>query len=136
MSRSKTTSQSGAKVSEVGKQFTATGVLCLLAVVLFNLLVFAGATFCVMSLHEIMLAIPVILGVIFLCGIGGVIYLYRKLKRQVNEFAEKIELLENANDDYELNVMGGLLSVRVEHDPKKLLEVNSQPAKPVLGIGS
>ncbi len=123
MLRSKTTPKKEAKVSEIGKQFTATGILCLLAVVLFNLLVFAGAAFCVMSLHEILLAVPVILGVIFLCGIGGLIYLYRKLKRQVDEFAERIELLETSDDDYEVNVMGGLLSVRVEHDPKKLVEV-------------
>lgn len=66
----------------------------------------------------------------FLLGVGGCIYIYRKIKKQVEKFRDAIQKVNLSDRNYEISVMGGFLTMRVEQNHQRLLEAPTNP--PVL----
>jgi hypothetical protein len=60
-----------------------------------------------------------------LLGIGGCIYVYRKARRQLQKFREAFQRADLADRNYEISFMGGVLTMRVEQNPRRLLEAPS-----------
>jgi hypothetical protein len=63
----------------------------------------------------------------FALGIGGCVYVYRKAKRQFRKLRETLQKMDFSDRDYEISVMGGFLTMRVEHNPRRLLEAPKDP---------
>jgi F0F1-type ATP synthase assembly protein I len=61
----------------------------------------------------------------FLLGVAGLIFLYRKAKQQWQRFSETIQRVGPSARTLEISVMGGMLTMRVEQDPRRLLEAGT-----------
>jgi hypothetical protein len=60
-------------------------------------------------------------------GIWGCVYIYRKAKRQFQKLREAIQKVDLSDRNFEISVMGGFLTMRVEQNPRRLLEAPSDP---------
>lgn len=65
----------------------------------------------------------------FLAGVAGCVYIYRKAKRQLQRLRDTIQRVDLSDRNYEISFMGGVLTMRVEHNASHLLEA---PRKPLL----
>ena len=67
---------------------------------------------------------------IFLLFSGSLIYIYRKAKKQFRKIKESLNQADLSNKNYEISIMGGMLTMRIEQNPNapKLLEPPSEPA--------
>lgn len=61
-------------------------------------------------------------------GIAGCVYIYRKAKRQFQKLREAIQKVDLSDRNFEISVMGGFLTMRMEQNPRRLLEAPSAPA--------
>ena len=57
-----------------------------------------------------------------LLGVGGCVYIYRKARRQFQRLREAINRVDLSDRNYEISFMGGFLTMRVEQNPRRLLE--------------
>jgi hypothetical protein len=66
---------------------------------------------------------------LFMLAMVGFVYIYRKAKRQLRKFSEVLQRVDPSGRNYEISVMGGMLTMRVEQNPRRLLEAgpNSEP---------
>jgi hypothetical protein len=55
-------------------------------------------------------------------GIGGVVYIYRKAKRKFNRLKEALRNVDLSGRNYEISIMGGMFTMRVEQNHRHLLE--------------
>lgn len=73
---------------------------------------------------------------VMLLGLSGLIYVYRKAKAQFRKFRESLQKVHVSNRNYEISFMGGMLTMRVEHNGRPLLEAPGpslhEPAENVL----
>jgi hypothetical protein len=60
-------------------------------------------------------------------GVAGFIYIYRKAKRQFRKFRETLSKVDLSGQNYEISVMGGILTMRVEQNPRRLLQAPANP---------
>ena len=58
-------------------------------------------------------------------GVAGVVFVYRKAKQQWRRFSETIQRVSPSARTLEISVMGGMLTMRVEQDPRRLLEAGT-----------
>jgi hypothetical protein len=71
--------------------------------------------------------------VILLLFVGSIVYIYRKAKGQLARFRESLN--RTTGNNYEISIMGGMLTLRIEQNPNvpKLLEAPSRaPAEPII----
>lgn len=57
-----------------------------------------------------------------LFGVWGCVYIYRKARRQFQKLREAISRVDLSDRNYEISFMGGVLTMRVEQNPRRLLE--------------
>ncbi len=69
----------------------------------------------------------IILG-IFIMAMGFCVHLYRKAKKKWRELKEAIKQINLSDKNYEISIMGGILTMRIEHSPRALVEL--QPVGP------
>jgi dipeptide/tripeptide permease len=55
-------------------------------------------------------------------GIGGCIFIYYKVKRSFRKLKETVKDMNLSDRNYEISILGGALSMRVEQNPNRLLE--------------
>lgn len=67
-----------------------------------------------------------IFAAIFIAGSSLCYYLYRKAKKKWEEFKNLIKQISLGDRNYEISIMGGVLTMRIEQSPRHMLE-----AKPV-----
>ncbi len=70
--------------------------------------------------------------IMFLLFAASMFYIYRKAKKKLKRFRESFS---RADNNYEISIMGGMLTMRIEHNPNapKLLEApSSAPAEPII----
>jgi uncharacterized membrane protein len=53
--------------------------------------------------------------------VAGVVYIYRKAKQQFRRIRESFQASNMPNRNYEISFMGGMLTMRVQQNPRKLL---------------
>ena len=61
----------------------------------------------------------------FVLGVAGLVFLYRKVKQQWLRISETIQRVGPSARTLEISVMGGMLTMRVEQDPRRLLEAGT-----------
>jgi hypothetical protein len=64
-------------------------------------------------------------------GVWGVMFVYRKTVQQLQKVREAFSRMDLSGRNYEISIMGGVLTMRVEQNPQALLEAPS-PAAPVI----
>ena len=64
-------------------------------------------------------------------GVWGCITIYRKAKRQFQKLREAIQKVDLSDRNVEISVMGGFLTMRMEQNPRRLLEA---PRDPILEV--
>ncbi len=62
---------------------------------------------------------------LFIGAITGCVYIYRKAKKKWNAFKNVIQNLDLSDKNYEISIMGGMLTMRVEQNPRRMLEASS-----------
>ena len=55
-------------------------------------------------------------------GVWGCITVYRKAKRQFQKLKETLQKVDLSDRNLEISVMGGFLTMRMEQNPRRLLE--------------
>jgi hypothetical protein len=60
-------------------------------------------------------------------GIACCVYIYRKAKRQFQKLREAIQKVDLSDRNFEISVMGGFLTMRMEQNPRRLLEAPPDP---------
>ncbi|SFN00292.1 hypothetical protein [Thermodesulforhabdus norvegica] len=60
------------------------------------------------------------------------VYVYRKIKKKIIAFKTALQGLDLSDKNYEISVMGGMLTMRIEHNPRRLLEASSVEVRPAL----
>lgn len=63
-------------------------------------------------------------------GVGGLVYIFRKARHQFRKLREALKKVDLSNRNYQITVMGGMLTMRVEQNQQHLLE--SSPSNPPL----
>lgn len=124
------------KSSEATDPAINRGVLYLYTIVGVQIAVVFGLVITIMFMGRV-IATPLWVFLFALAlGIGGCVYIYRKAKRQLQKLREAIQKVDLSDRNFEISVMGGLLTMRVEQNPRRLLEAPPDPgAKPVVIVG-
>lgn len=64
--------------------------------------------------------------VILLAAIGGFIFTYYWAKRQFRDLRETVKGMNLSDKKFEVSIMGGALTMRIEQNPNRLLEAPSE----------
>ncbi len=61
---------------------------------------------------------------VFALFVGSLVYIYRKAKKQFAKLRASLNNVDLSNKNYEISIMGGMLTMRIEQNPNapKLLE--------------
>lgn len=65
-----------------------------------------------------------------LLGIWGFVYIYRKARKQFQKVREAVSRVDLSDRNYEISFMGGVLTMRVEQNSRRLLE--APPDSPIM----
>jgi hypothetical protein len=84
-----------------------------------------GVLFAIMFIGKVIATPYWVFVMTFVLGIAGLVYVYRKAKQQWLKFSEAIQRFSPSARTLEISVMGGMLTMRVEKDPRRLLEANT-----------
>jgi hypothetical protein len=60
-------------------------------------------------------------------AVWGFIIIYRKAKRQLRKLRDAIQNVDLSDRNFEISVMGGFLTMRMEQNPRRLLEAPHDP---------
>ncbi len=105
------------------------GIFYLYLIIILQIVLVLGLASIIMVVGKVM-ATPlwVFLFVMLLCG-AGIVYIYRKAKRQFQKFRESFSHVDMSNRNYEISFMGGVVTMRIEQNPnpRPLLEAPRQP---------
>lgn len=63
-------------------------------------------------------------------GVWGLVFVYRKMVQQLKKVREALTRMDLSGRNYEISIMGGVLTMRVEQNPQALLE--APPTTPVI----
>lgn len=103
------------------------GVFYLYAIIGVQIAVVFGLVITIMFIGQV-IATPLWVFLFALAlGIGGCVYIYRKAKRQFRKLREAIQKVDLSSHNFEISVMGGFLTMRVEQNPRRLLEAPPEP---------
>lgn len=58
-------------------------------------------------------------------GVAACYYIYKKAQKQFRKLREALRHVDLSDRNYEISFMGGVLTMKVEHNPRKLLEDHS-----------
>jgi len=64
--------------------------------------------------------------VILLAAVGGFIFTYYWAKRQFRDLRETVKGMNLSDKKFEVSIMGGALTMRIEQNPNRLLEAPSE----------
>ncbi|MEJ5301422.1 MAG: hypothetical protein WHS38_10580 [Thermodesulforhabdaceae bacterium] len=71
-----------------------------------------------------------IFAAIFVAGSSICYYFYRKAKKKWNELKNALKQLNLGDKNYEISIMGGMLTMRIEQTPRHVLEAKTaEPPK-------
>jgi len=71
---------------------------------------------------------------IFLLFAGSLVFIYRKAKKQFRKLRESFSQAGMSDKNYEISIMGGMLTMRIEQNPNapKLLEAPPASEEPII----
>jgi thiosulfate reductase cytochrome b subunit len=121
-----------AKQGEDGEAYINRGFYYLYMIVGLQVLLVFGLLGAIMLIGKVIATPGWVFLAMFVLLATSLVYIYRKAKAQLRRFRESFD---RAGNNYEISVMGGMLTLRIEQNPnaQKLLEAPSQaPAEPVI----
>ncbi len=122
----------GAKSGEDPQAAINQGVYYLYMIIGLQVLFVFGIMGVIMFIGKVISTPGWVFMVMFLLFAGSIVYIYKKTKKQFKRFRESF----NASDkNYEISIMGGMLTMRIEQNPNapKLLDaLSSSCAEPVI----
>lgn len=70
----------------------------------------------------------------FMLVIGSLVYIYKKARTQLRKLRESLSNADLSNKNYEISIMGGMLTMRIEQNPNmpKLLQAPTPPEEPII----
>ena len=86
-----------------------------------------GMLFAIMFIGKVIATPFWVFVLTFLAGVAGLAYIYRKAKQQWLRFRETIQRVGPSARTLEISVMGGMLTMRVEKDDRRLLDAGPEP---------
>ena len=108
------------------------GVYYLYTIIGFQILLVFGIMMVIMLIGKVISTPGWVFLIMFLLFAASMFYIYRKAKRKLKRFRESFS---RADNNYEISIMGGMLTMRIEHNPNapKLLEApSSAHAEPII----
>jgi hypothetical protein len=103
------------------------GVFYLYSIIGVQLALVFGLVIAMMFIGQV-IATPLWMFLVVLgAAIGGCVTIYRKAKRQFQKLREAIQKVDLSDRNLEISVMGGFLTMRVEQNPRRLLEAPPDP---------
>jgi hypothetical protein len=103
------------------------GILYLHLIIVFQIAFGLGLVIIIAVMGHVLMTPLWLLLFFFLLSVSGLIYLYRKVKKQVRELGQTIQRLNLSGQNHEVSVMGGMFTLRVEHNAPKLPEALMEP---------
>jgi len=64
--------------------------------------------------------------VMFVLSASGLVFVYRKIREQVRDLRHTVGQLNLAERNHEISILGGVFTMRVGDNPKKMLGSSSQ----------
>jgi hypothetical protein len=115
------------------------GIYYLYMIVVLQVLLVFGIMAVIMFIGKVISTPGWVFMLIILLFAGSIIYIYKKAKRQLARFRDSFS--NAAGNNYEISIMGGMLTLRIEQNPApKLLEapsrVRSEPVIDAETIGT
>ncbi|MBN2516877.1 MAG: hypothetical protein JXC33_12700 [Deltaproteobacteria bacterium] len=98
------------------------GLTYMYTVIGLQLLLVFTLMFIMMVIGKVIITPWWILLAVFAAGIGGCIFIYYRVKRSLRKLKETVKNMNLSDRNYEISIMGGVLSMRVEQNPNRLLE--------------
>ncbi|MGA2403733.1 MAG: hypothetical protein ABSG91_18835 [Syntrophobacteraceae bacterium] len=108
------------------------GVYYLYTIIGFQVLLVFGIMAVIMLIGKVISTPGWVFMIMFLLFAASMVYIYRKAKRQLKRFGDSFN---RADKNYEISIMGGMLTMRIEHNPNapKLLDApSSARAEPII----
>jgi hypothetical protein len=107
--------------SEEGRPLTiGQGILYLHLIIILQVLLLLGLIVVIVVMGKALMTPTWIFILAFLLLILGIVYLYRKAKKQIYEFGETVKRLNLSGQSHEISIMGGMFTMRVENKSPKL----------------
>ncbi|HDL89332.1 MAG TPA: hypothetical protein ENG14_00320 [Thermodesulforhabdus norvegica] len=105
----------------IGYMYLIMGLQVLFVLVIMGIMLFVGR----------IIATPWwVFAIMFLIGVSGCVYIYKKAKRKWVTFKSALQNLDLSDKNYEISIMGGMLTMRVEHNPRRMIEAGAVSARP------
>lgn len=123
--------QEKAKAREKQESSIGQGIYYLYMIVGLQLLFVFGILGVIMFIGKVISTPGWVFLLIFLLFAGALVYIYRKAKKQFRRLKESLNNADLSNKNYEISIMGGMLTMRIEQNPNapKLLAA-PPPAQP------
>lgn len=121
-----------AKHEENAEAYINKGIYYLYMIVGLQILLVFGILGAIMLIGKVISTPGWVFLALFVLLAASLVYIYRKAKRQLKRFSQSFDLTGN---NYEISVMGGMLTLRIEQNAntQKLLEAPSQaPVGPII----
>ncbi len=120
-------SEAGPEQSEPVDPSINRGVFYLYTIIGVQLALVFGLVIAMMFIGQV-IATPLWMFLVVLgAAIWGCVAIYRKAKRQFQKLREAIQKVDLSDRNLEISVMGGFLTMRVEQNPRRLLEAPPDP---------
>ena len=104
------------------------GILYLHLIILLQIAFGLGLVIVIVVMGQVLMTPLWLLLLFLLVSVSGLIYLYRRVKRQVQNLGQTIQRLNLSNQNHEISVMGGMFTLRVEHNSPKLSKALTEPS--------
>lgn len=116
-----------------GKDEINRGVFYLYGIIGAQILLVLGLMIGIMVIGKVITTPLWIFLFTMIVGVAGFIYVYRKAKRQLRKFREALNNMNLSDRNFEISLMGGMLTMRVEQANRPLLEAPQvRPAPPAI----
>ena len=115
-------SEAGPEQSEAADPSINRGVFYLYTIIGVQIALVFGLVIAMMFIGQVIATPLWVFLVVLGAGIWGCVTIYRKAKRQFQKLREAIQKVDLSDRNFEISVMGGFLTMRVEQNPRRLLE--------------
>lgn len=109
--------QEKAKVREKQESSIGQGIYYLYMIVGLQLLFVFGILGVIMFIGKVISTPGWVFLFIFLLFAGALVYIYRKARKQFRKLKESLSNADLSNRNYEISIMGGMLTMRIEQNP-------------------
>ncbi|MHC1729831.1 MAG: hypothetical protein AB9866_28155 [Syntrophobacteraceae bacterium] len=109
--------QENEKAQEKKESSIGQGIYYLYMIIGLQLLFVFGILGVIMFIGKVISTPGWVFLLIFLLFAGSLVYIYRKAKKKFRQLKESLNNADLSNKNYEISIMGGMLTMRIEQNP-------------------